>query len=223
MELEEPINSVSVCLERCAKSIQDVESLLMQKRLIDEEEYARGLYYFRETLSLLKSRVEDILQVRRIRALSYEAENDLGERIWQLSQEKIEPRWLGESMIASDLTFRYDEKRIMIQDKATQGRSFQVTSKDIRKLLSDSLALGHYPSICVSFKADGKFNHYITPVEEIMSLIKKKSVALGRKELDEGTIRSLSTREFTDNLLNCKFPSMKIDEKQFKVWLNRLK
>jgi hypothetical protein len=84
----------------------------------------------------------------------------------------------------------------------------QVTSKDIRKLLSDSLALGHYPSICISFKADGKFNHYIIPVEEMMSLIKKKSVALGRNELDEGTIRSLSAQEFTDNLLNCEFPSL---------------
>ena len=125
-------------------------------------------------------------------------------------------------MIASDLTFRCDEKRIMVQDKATQKKSFQITSEDMRKLLSDSLALGHYPSICISFKADGKFDHYIIPVEEMMSLIKKKSVALGKSKLDAGMIRALSTEEFTDDLLNCKFPSMKIDKKQFKVWLNRL-
>jgi len=221
-DLDSQLEKARICVEKCGQTVRYLEKSIIESGIILEERDLETLKFLSDYSLSIKDRVDNILQVRRIRALSYDAENDLGEKVWQLSAKRIEPRWHGESMTASDLFFGYNNKRIMIQDKATSRESFQITAEDIKKLLSDSVAYGHYPALCISFEDDKDFTHYIIPIEEIMSLIKKKSVTFSKRKLERGTIRALLTEDFVGSMLDCTFPSMKYHKKQFKVWLNRL-
>jgi hypothetical protein len=211
-----------ICVEKCSQTVRAVEYSIAKSGVILEDKYHQSIGLLPDYSLTIEKRVENILKVRRIRALSYDSENDLGEKVWELSAKKIEPRWHGESMTASDLFFSFNDKKIMIQDKATKGESFQVSSVDLTKLLSDSMAYGHYPALSISFENNKVFTHYIVPIEEIMSLISKKSVTFSKEKLRGGTVRALSTEEFVNTMLDCSFPSMKFDRKQFEVWLNRL-
>jgi hypothetical protein len=221
-DLQRQIEKAKICIEKCHETIQGVEKAIAEGGWVVEAQYLESVHAISKYSFMLMERVENILNVRRIRAMSYNAENDLGEKVWQVSEKKIEPRWHGESMTASDVFFRYNDKRIMVQDKATSGDCFQVTDDDIKKLLSDSIEYGHYPALCISFEENKEFTHFVIPIEEVMSLIKKKSVTFSKSKLSDGTIRALLTEDFATSILGCSFPSMKHDEKQLKVWLNRL-
>lgn len=221
-DLQDQIEKAKICIEKCNETVQSIEKTIVERGLAVSEEHLQDVRALSEYSFMMMERVENILKVRRIRALSYDAENDLGEKVWQLSEKRIEPRWQGESITASDLSFRYNDKRMSIQDKATAGDSFQVSADDIKKLISDSIVYGHYPAICITFEENKEFIHYVVPIEEVMSLIRKKSVTFSKSKLQDGTIRALLTGDFVTEVIGCGFPSMKFNEKQLKAWLNRL-
>lgn len=138
------------------------------------------------------------------------------------SQQKIAPLWLGESATAADLVFTHNEKRIMVQDKATSRTKYQVSNNDIRKILHDALLHGHYPALSISFEEKNTFTHYLVPIEEVMSLMKKESFTFTKEKLENGTIRKLTIQDFTDEILSCDFPYMRFNRMQLETWLQRL-
>lgn len=214
------LHEVELCFENCRRTIQEIESMLYEEEELRQrrlEEVALA-----DIMMSLRNRVGDIIEFRHAKLLSDSAETDFGEQVWNLSDKKFRPMWHGHSPTTADLITSHKQKRIMVQDKATRTNSCKIAKSDVRKLLQDSLIYGYYPSLCLSFQSDNEFAHFVIPVEEVMSLIRAESLTLSRKKLDNGDIRSLSIEEFVDGVLECQFPSMKFDEKQFEAWLNRL-
>ena len=217
-EIEKKFDKARTCIDHCFEIISDIEHVFIRTGLIPREEYL-------ETLQLFKASVREItnrLRYRHAVILSKRSETDLGEQVWNRSQQKIAPLWLGESATAADLVFTHNEKRIMVQDKATSGTKYQVSNNDIRKILHDALLHGYYPTLSISFEEKNTFTHCLVPIEEVMSLMKKESFTFTKEKLENGTIRKLTIQDFTDEILSCDFPYMRFNKMQLETWLQRL-
>lgn len=217
-ELEKQFDKARACIEHCFDIVSKLESIISRKGITLEEEYLETLQFFKASIKEVTNR----LQYRHGIILSIRAETDLGENVWRLSGQKITPMWLGESMTAADLVFNYNEKRIMVQDKATSRTKYQVLNDEIRKILHDALFYGYYPALSISFEENNEFTHHIIPIEEVMSLFKNKSFTFTKGKLENGIIRRLTIQDFVDEILSCDFPYMRFNKKQFETWLKRL-
>jgi len=217
-ELDRKFEKVRTCLAHCSELVSDVEHTLSRARIVPREEYIAAIHHFKASVEIINNR----LRYRKAGILSARSETDLGEQVWNQSQQKIAPQWLGESATASDLIFFHNEKRIMVQDKATSGIKYQVSNKDIKKILHDALLQGYCPALSISFEDNGTFTHYLVPIEEVMSLMKKESFTFSEKKLKTGTIRRLTIQEFITEMLSCDFPYMRFNRTQLETWLKRL-
>jgi len=217
-EIDIRLEKVDICVAKCIDTISDTFGYLEDKGFLTPN----MAKMFNEYMSVME-RTKNILKQREVRTLSYSAETDLGKKVFELSEGKINPRWHGESITSADLSLTCGDKVVLVQDKATASDAYSIERTDLINILSDSITYRWYPILATSFRGQSGFQHFIVPIEEILSLIKtKQSASISRARLEGQKINYLSLEQFIERFMDCTFPVMKFDEKQFVTWLKRL-